>query len=139
MGRFGIKITKSQQRKDELSGRTKKGKLPVSQYAYENYMLLDIAAMAANDVGFRTAYSSFFLVCKYLDTRPDVSVHNHITTRIPVQGHTGSAIKFIKPYPLTPVLKDVSYMVVRLIWSKSIVHRPADPHAFHTSSGGERM
>lgn len=32
----------SQQRKDEISGRTKKGKLPVSQYACENYMLLDI-------------------------------------------------------------------------------------------------
>lgn len=40
LGRFGIEITKSQQRKDELSGRTKKGKLPVSQYACENYILL---------------------------------------------------------------------------------------------------
>lgn len=98
MGRYGIKITKSQQRKDELSGRTKeKGKLLVSK----NYILLDIPAMAANNVRFRTAYSSFLLVCTYLDTRTDVHKYQ-------IQGHPGGAIKFIKPYPFTPVLKDES-------------------------------
>lgn len=95
MGRFGIEITKSRQRKDELSGRTKeKGKLLVSK----DYILLDIPAMAANNVGFRTA---FLLVCTYLDTRTDVHKYQ-------IQGHPGSAIKFIKPYPFTPVLKDES-------------------------------